>query len=41
MDLILFTILASTIVLGVGIALIRKDIEELKKLINKELWKDY
>ena len=36
-DLILLTILACTFTLGFGIALIRKDIEELKELINKKL----
>ena len=35
--LILLTILASTFVLGLGMVLIRKDIEELKELINKNL----
>ena len=36
-DVILLTILASTFVLGLGVVLIRKDIEELKELINKKL----
>ena len=34
---ILFTILACIFILGFGIASIRKDIEELKELINKKL----
>lgn len=34
---ILFTMLAGIVLLGKGIALIRKDIEELKELINKKL----
>ena len=34
---ILFTMLAGIVILGKGIALIRKDIEELKELINKKL----
>lgn len=36
-DLVLLTILACTFVLGLGMVLIRKDIEELKELINKKL----
>lgn len=37
-NLILLTILASTFVLGLGIVLIRQDIEEIKNLIkNKQL----
>ena len=36
-DLILLTILANAFVLGLGIVLIRKDIEEIKELINKKL----
>lgn len=35
-DLILLTILACTFVLGIGIVLIRKDIEELKELIKEK-----
>ncbi len=34
-DLILLSILACTSVLGFGIVLVRKDIEELKKLIKE------
>lgn len=36
-DLILFTILAYALLLSYGIFLIRKDIDELKELINKKL----
>ena len=36
-DLILLTILVCTFVLSLGIVLIKKDIEELKELINKKL----
>lgn len=36
-DLILLATLACTSILGYGVALIRKDIEELKELINKKL----
>ena len=36
-DLILLSMLACTFTLGFGIALIRKDIEEIKELINKKL----
>lgn len=36
-DLILLTILACTFVLSFGMVLIRKDIDDLKKLINKKL----
>lgn len=36
-DLILLTILACTLLLSYGIFLIRKDIEEIKELINKKL----
>ena len=36
-DLILFTMLACTFVLAFGIILIRKDIKEIKELINKKL----
>jgi len=35
--IILFTVLVGLIILGKGIALIRKDIEELKELIDKKL----
>lgn len=35
--LLLLTILACTFVLDQGIALIRKDIDDLKELINKKL----
>lgn len=37
MYLILLTILACFIVLSYGMILIRKDIEEIKELINKKL----
>ncbi len=33
----LFTMLGGIVVLGKGIALIRRDIDELKELINKKL----
>ena len=36
-DLILLTMLSCYVVLGMGIVLIRKDIEEIKELINKKL----
>ena len=36
-NLILLTMLACTFLLSFGIGLIRKDIEELKELINKKL----
>ena len=36
-SIILFTILAGIVVLGKGIALIRRDIDDLKELINKKL----
>ena len=36
-DLILFTMLAGIVVLAFGIVLIRKDVEEIKELINKKL----
>ena len=36
-DIILLTTLACIFVLGLGIASVRKDIEELKELINKKL----
>ena len=36
-DLLLLAILVCNFVLGLGIVLIRKDIEELKELINKKL----
>ena len=36
-DVILLTILVCTFVLSRGMVLIRKDIEELKELINKTL----
>lgn len=35
--IILFTILASLVVLAEGIVLIRKDIKKLKELIDKKL----
>ena len=36
-DIILLSMLACTFTLGFGIILIRKDIEELRELINKKL----
>ena len=33
---LLFTMLASLILLGKGIALIRRDIDDLRKIINKQ-----
>jgi hypothetical protein len=36
-DLLLLTMLACALVLSYGIGLIRKDIEEIRELINKKL----